>query len=126
MTSPGWTKTLSNMWIKRGELYWVNLNPSKGSEQAGRRPVLILQNDIGNELAPTTIIAPLTTKSFTKEYPTNVNLPKGTGGLKSDSTVLLSQIRTIDKIRLQEKIGFLTVGDLQKVERAAKISLGLG
>ena len=113
------------MSIKRGELYWVNLNPSKGSEQAGRRPVLILQNDIGNELAPTTIVAPLTTKSFTKEYPTNVNLPKGTGGLKSDSTVLLSQIRTIDKARLEEKAGSLSNFYLDKVDRAVKISLGL-
>lgn len=113
------------MLIKCGELYWVNLNPSKGSEQAGRRPVLILQNDIGNELAPTTIVAPLTTKSFSKEYPTNVNLPKGTAGLKTDSTVLLSQIRTIDKSRLEEKMGSLKTPDMDKVERSIKISLGL-
>jgi|SRR3989338_7922544 len=113
------------MSIRRGELFWVNLNPAKGSEQAGRRPVLILQNDIGNELAPTTIIAPVTTKSFTKEYPTNVNLPKGIGGLKSDSTVLLSQIRTIDKMRLEERIGFLPAAYLERIERAAKTSLGL-
>ena len=113
------------MSIKRGEIFWVNLNPSKGSEQSGRRPVLILQNDIGNELAPTTIIAPLTTKSFSKEYPTNVNLPKGIGGLKSDSTVLLSQIRTIDKTRVEERIGFLPSNYLRKVDMAVKISLGL-
>lgn len=113
------------MSIKRGEIYWVNLNPAKGSEQAGRRPVLILQNDIGNELAPTTIIAPLTTKSFTKEYPTNVNLSKGLGGLKSDSTVLLSQIKTIDKSRLEERIGSLPSISMNRVERAIKISLAL-
>ena len=113
------------MSIKRGELYWGNLSPSKGSEQRGQRPVLILQNDIGNELAPTTIIAPLTTKSLTKEYPTNVNLPKGTGGLNSDSTVLLSQIRTVDKVRLEGRIGLLPLPYLQKVERAVKISLAL-
>ncbi len=103
----------------------MNLNPTKGSEQTGRRPVLIIQNDIGNELAPTTIIAPITTKSFSKVYPTNVNFPKGTGGLKSDSTVLLSQIRTVDKTRLEERIGFLSGDYLEKVNRAIKISLGL-
>ena len=111
--------------IRRGDLFWVNLNPTRGSEQAGRRPVLILQNNVGNELASTTIIAPLTTKKFSKEYPVNVALPKGTAGLKSDSTVLLSQIRTIDKSRLEEKIGTLPPALMQKVERAIKISLAL-
>ena len=113
------------MSINRGDLFWVNLDPVRGSEQAGRRPVLVVQNDTGNAYAPTTIIAPLTTTAFAKEYPTNVNLPKGIGGLKSDSTVLLSQIRTVDKTRLEERIGFLPLGYLFKVERAAKISLGL-
>ena len=111
--------------IKRGDLFWINLDPGRGLEQTGRRPVLVLQNDIGNEVAPTTIVAPLTTKSFTKEYPTNVHLPKGAGGLKSDSTVLLSQIRTVDKFRLQKKLGSLSDGYLEKVDRAVKISLGL-
>jgi mRNA interferase MazF len=113
------------MLIKRGDLFWVNLNPSKGSEQAGRRPVLILQNDVGNELAPTTIIAPLTTKSFSKEYPTNVNIPKGTAGLKTNSTVLLSQIRTIDKTRLEDQIGTLPAPYLRNINRAIEITLGL-
>jgi len=113
------------MLIKRGDLFWVNLDPTRGSEQAGRRPVLVIQNDIGNEVAPTTIIAPLTTKSFSKEYPTNVHLPSGIGGLKSNSTILLSQIRTIDKSRLQKKIGHLSETYLEKVNRAIKISLGL-
>ncbi len=113
------------MSIKRGDLYWVNLDPSKGSEQKGRRPVLVIQNDVGNSLAPTTIIAPLTTKSFLKQYPTNVHLPKGTSGLKSDSTVLLSQIRTVDKNRLEARIGALRGHDLEKVNRAIEISLGL-
>ncbi len=113
------------MHIKRGDLYWVNLDPVKGSEQAGRRPVLVLQNDIGNQYSPTTIIAPLTTTKFPKEYPTNVLLVKGTGGLKSDSTVLLSQIRVIDKIRLESKIGRLTKKWMEKVEVALKASLDL-
>ena len=95
------------MSIKRGDLFYVDLNPTKGSEQKGRRPVLVLQNDIGNEVSPTTIVAPLTTKSFTKEYPTNVNVPKEMGGLKENSSVLLSQIRTIDQSRLENKIGHL-------------------
>ena len=111
--------------IKRGELFWVDLNPARGSEQKGRRPVLVLQNDIGNEVAPTTIVAPLTTKSFSKEYPTNVNLPKGVGGLDADSTILLSQIRTVDKSRLEKKIGNIPSSYVKKVDVAIKISLGL-
>lgn len=113
------------MSIKRGDLFWVNLNPTRGSEQAGRRPVLVIQNDVGNEAGPTTIVASLTTRSFSKEYPTNVHLPKGINGLKSDSTILLSQIRTVDKIRLEKKIGQLSKDYLDKVDRAIKISLGL-
>lgn len=113
------------MSIKRGELFWVNLDPARGSEQRGRRPVLVIQNDVGNEVAPTTIIAPLTTKSFSKEYPTNVNIPKGVGGLGSPSTILLSQVRTIDKLRLETKIGILPPSYLRKVDSALKISLGL-
>ena len=113
------------MLIKRGDLFWVNLDPTRGSEQAGRRPVLVIQNDIGNEVAPTTIIAPLTTKSFSRIYPTSVRIPKGVSGLAVDSTVLLSQIRTIDKTRLEQKIGFLPPTYLEKVDGAIKVSLGL-
>ena len=113
------------MSIRRGDFFYVDLNPTKGSEQRGRRPVLILQNDIGNEVSPTTIIAPLTTKSFTKEYPTNVNVPKGVAGLKENSTILLSQIRTIDKSRLEHKIGHLPETYMNKVDEAMRVSLGL-
>ena len=111
---------------KRGEIWTVNLDPTVGHKIKKSRPSVIIQNNIGNEIAPTTIIAPLTTKSFSKEYPSNVNLPKGTGGLKSDSTVLLSQIRTLDKTRLEEKIGSLPENYLIRVDHAIKISLGLG
>ncbi len=104
------------MSIKRGDLF---------SEQAGRRPVLVIQNDVGNEYAPTTIVAPLTTKDFSKIYPVNVHIPKGIGGLNQDGTVLLSQIRTVDKSRLQKKIGHLPPAYLAKVNEAIKISLGL-
>lgn len=111
--------------IKRGDLFWIDLDPAKGSEQAGRRPVVVIQNDIGNEFAPTVIIAPLTTKNFTKKYPTNVPLPGFASGLKEDSTVLLSQIRTVDKKRLEKKIGHLSPLRLAEVDQAIKISLGL-
>jgi mRNA interferase MazF len=111
------------MSIKRGEIYLANLDPTRGSEQSGFRPVLVIQNDIGNEYAPTTIIAPITTKIFSKEYPTNVNVPKALGVLKADSTVLLSQIRTIDKTRLEKKIGRLPESYLHKVNAALRISL---
>lgn len=113
------------MSIKRGDLFYVNLDPTKGSEQAGTRPVLVIQNDSGNEYAPTVIIAPLTTKAFTKRYPTNVNVPRETAGLKEDSTVLLSQIRTIDKGRLERKLGYLPASLLREVDEAIKVSLGL-
>ena len=92
------------MLIKRGDIFYVNLDPAKGSEQAGTRPVLVIQNDIGNEYAPTVIIAPLTSRIFSKRYPTNVHLSKGVAGLREESAALLSQIRTIDKQRLERKM----------------------
>ena len=111
--------------IKRGDLFWADLNPVKGSEQAGRRPVLVIQNNIGNEFSPTTIIAPITTVKFLKEYPTNVFLSKGTAGLKVDSTVLLSQIRVVDKSRLESRIGHLSEKLINEVDVVIKVSLGL-
>lgn len=113
------------MLIRRGDLFWVNLSPTKGSEQSGKRPVVILQNNIGNEFAATTIIAPLTTANYKKEYPTNVFFPKGVAGLKFDTTALLSQIRVIDKLRLEDKIGSLPESFIIKINKAIKVSLGL-
>ncbi len=113
------------MLIKRGDVFWVSLNPTRGSEQAGRRPVVIIQNDVGNELASTTIIAPLTTKQFSKPYPTNVEIPKEAVGLDSNSIVLLSQIRTIDKSRLEKKIGQLPDLYMEKINQAIRVSLDL-
>lgn|SRR3989338_5309132 len=113
------------MLIKRGDVFWVSLDPTKGSEQAGRRPVLVIQNDIGNAVAPTVIIAPLTTKGFVKDFPMNVRVPRGIAGLRQDSTVLLSQIRTIDKLRLEQKIGHLPSTYMEQVNHAISISLGL-
>lgn len=111
--------------IRRGDLFWVDLNPVRGSEQAGRRPVVVIQNDIGNEVAPTVIVAPLTTTGFTKPYPINVHIPRGVAGLNANSTMLLSQIRTIDKTRLDRKIGHLPPAHLEQVDQAICISLGL-
>jgi len=113
------------MLIRRGDLFYVNLDPTKGSEQSGARPIVVIQNDVGNEYAPTVIIAPLTTKSFAKRYPTNVNAPRGTAGLTEDSTVLLSQIRTIDKGRLERKLGHLPSALMGEIDEAIKVSLGL-
>lgn len=113
------------MSVKRGDIFYVDLNPTKGSEQAGRRPVLVIQNDIGNEMSPTVIIAPLTKKNFSKEYPTNVHIKKGISSIREDSIVLLSQIRTIDKNRLERKVGSISGELLRKVDEAIKISLGL-
>ena len=113
------------MSIKRGDVFYVDLDPTKGSEQAGIRPVLVIQNDVGNEYAPTVIIAPFTTRLFSKRYPTNVPAPKGTAGLKEDSTVLLSQIRTLDKSRLERKTGHLVPSIMTEVDKAIKVSLGL-
>ena len=111
--------------VKRGDVFYVDLNPTKGSEQSGRRPVLVIQNDVGNEHAPTVIVAPLTTRKPSKEYPTNVNIKKGIAGLKEDSAVLLSQIRTIDKTRLGKKVGSLPADIMLKIDDAIKISLGI-
>lgn len=113
--------------IKRGEIYFADITKydSKGSEQSGRRPVLILQNDIGYKFSPTTIIAIVTTKSK-RELPTHVLIHKDElNGLKYDSVVALEQITTIDKDRIQFKIGELSNEDNLKVMEAMKISLAM-
>ena len=111
--------------IVRGEIVVANLEPVEGSEQGGIRPVLIIQNDTINKHAPTTIIAPITSKIYTKEYPTNVIIKKEDSKLKLDSTILLNQIRTIDKKRIVRKIGVLDNFTMNKVDRAVKVSLSL-
>lgn len=109
--------------IRRGTLYYGDLDPVKGSEQGGYRPVLILQNNIGNEYSPTVIVAPITSRIKSK-LPTHVKL-KDMKGLEKDSVVLLEQIRTIDKIRLDEKIGCLNRFQMRKVDEALRISVGV-
>lgn len=111
--------------IKRGDIALVNLEPIKGSEQGGIRPCLIIQNNQGNKYSPLTIIAPLTSKVFTKEFPTNVFILKEDSGLNKDSTILLNQIRTIDKSRITKKISTLSIEIMNKADLAIRISLAL-
>ena len=113
------------MQIKRGDIFLANLEPAKGSEQGGIRPVLIIQNDISNKHSPVTIISAITSKIFEKEYPTNVFVSKEDSKLDKDSTVLLNQIRTIDSSRLMKKIGLLDNFTMNQVDMAIKISLAL-
>lgn len=111
--------------IKRGDIVLVDLEPVKGSEQGKIRPALIIQNDISNQFSPTTIIAPITSKIYTKEYPTNVYVSKEESKLDKDSTIMLNQIRTIDKTRIIKKISSLNNYLMKKVELSIKISLSL-
>ncbi len=113
------------MKISRGDIILANLEPVIGSEQGRTRPVLIIQNNDSNEFSPTTIIAPITTKVYTKEFPTNVEIEADESKLKNKSTILLNQIRTIDKSRLIKRISFLSKEIMNKVDLAIKISLGL-
>lgn len=110
--------------IKRGELYYADLSPVVGSEQGGIRPVLIVQNDIGNKYSPTIIAAAITSKLTKANLPTHIELSAPEFGLQKDSVILLEQIRTIDKRRLKERIGLLPSGLMKKVEKALQISLG--
>jgi mRNA interferase MazF len=111
--------------IKRGDIFLVNLEPTKGREQGGIRPVLIIQNNLYNKYSPVVIAAAITSKSFEKEYPTNVFISKTDSHLEKDSTILLNQIRTIDKSRIIKKNGFLSSFLMHKVDMALKISLAL-
>ncbi len=99
--------------LKRGYIIIANLEPVVGSEQGGTRPVLVIQNDQGNKYSPTTIIAPITSNKISKEFPTNVFIGKNDSNLDKDSTVLLNQIKTIDKRRIVKKLGFLDEFSMQ-------------
>lgn len=113
------------MEIYRGDIVIVDFEPVKGSEQGGIRPALIIQNNLGNKFSTTTIVAPITAKDFTKNYPTNVFISSKNSGLKKDSTVLLNQIKTIDKRRIKKVVGKLNENLLWKVDQEIKISLDL-
>lgn len=113
------------MIIKKGDIFLANLEPVKGSEQGGIRPVLIIQNDISNQHSPVTIIAAITSRVYDKEFPTNVKLLSVDSGLPKDSTVLLNQIRTIDKSRIIKKLKNLDKNLMNKIDLAIMISLDL-
>ena len=113
------------MLVKRGELYYADLSPVVGSEQGGIRPILIVQNDIGNKYSPTVIAAAITSKLNKAKLPTHIELASSEYGLEKDSVVLLEQIRTIDKVRLKEKIGELSELKMMQVNKAMMISLGV-
>ncbi len=108
---------------KRGEIWMINFNSGRGSEQRGIRPALIIQNDTGNQFASTTIVAAITTTI--KKYPVTVFVPKGKGGLKEESMVNFTQILTVDKGRLTKKVGTLEIGKMREVDEAIRISLGV-
>ena len=112
------------MLVKRGELYYADLSPVIGSEQGGVRPVLVVQNDVGNKYSPTVIAAAVTSQLGKAKLPTHIALSAGDFGLQKDSVVLLEQIRTIDKRRLRERIGELPMDLMQKVNDGLMISLG--
>lgn len=110
--------------IKRGEIYYADLSPVVGSEQGGVRPVLLLQNDIGNKYSPTVIVAAITSQIHKAKIPTHIELPSHNYFLPKDSVVLLEQIRTIDKSRLKERISMLDSQKMREINRAILISLG--
>ena len=109
--------------VYRGEMYYADLSPVIGSEQGGLRPVLIVQNDVGNKHSPTTIVAPITSRFTKKPLPTH--LPLSNCGLAKDSIALCEQLRTIDKRRLREKLGSMDEKDKVALDKAIEISLGL-
>ena len=109
--------------IKRGEIYYANLSPVIGCEQDGIRPVIILQNDVGNKYSPTTIVAPITSKRTKIIFTTHIGIQ--TEGLEKDSMVLLEQIRTVDKKRLEYIIGNADTRPLEKITRAIAVSCGI-
>lgn len=111
--------------IRRGEIYYADLSPVVGSEQGGTRPVLIVQNDIGNRFSPTVIAAAITSQKYKTALPTHISVDAVESGLAKDSVVLLEQVRTIDKKRLKEKMGILNETDMGRVDRALSVSLGI-
>lgn len=110
--------------IKRGEIYYADLSPVVGSEQGGVRPVLIIQNDVGNKYSPTVIVSAITSQLGKAKLPTHIELPSSQYNLPKDSVALLEQIRTLDKRRLKGKVTHLSDSKMKEVDRAILISLG--
>ena len=111
--------------VKRGDIYYADLSPVIGSEQGGVRPVLVVQNDIGNKYSPTVIAAAITSQINKAKLPTHIEISASEYGLVKDSVVLLEQIRTIDKRRLKEKIGHIDEEQMVKVNDAISVSFGI-
>ncbi|MFW5786759.1 MAG: type II toxin-antitoxin system PemK/MazF family toxin [Halanaerobiales bacterium] len=113
------------MEVNRGDVFYADLNPVIGSEQGGVRPVVVIQNDIGNKYSPTVIVAAITSRINKAKLPTHVEISCNNNKLDKDSVILLEQIRTLDKKRLQRKVTSLNKDTLKKVDKAIEISLGL-
>lgn len=113
------------MTIQRGDFFFADLNPYRGSEQGGQRPVLIIQNDVGNKFSPTVIVAVITSKITKAKLPTHVEINSSTIGLIKNSVITLEQIRTIDKSRLIHKLGTIEPEKMEKVDEAILKSLGM-
>ena len=114
-----------NTIVKRGDIFYADLSPVIGSEQGGVRPVLVVQNDIGNKYSPTVIVVAITSQINKAKLPTHLEISAKEFGLAKDSVVLLEQIRTVDKQRLKDKIGKCSLRFMEKVDKALYISLGL-
>ncbi len=112
--------------VRRGDIFYADLSPVIGSEQGGLRPVLIVQNDVGNKYSPTVIAAAITSKLSKAKLPTHIDIPAKDVGLTKDSVILLEQIRTIDKKRLKERMGHLDDSTMNEVNNAISVSFGLG
>ena len=117
-------RSVNNMIVKRGDVYYADLSPIVGSEQGGVRPVLVLQNDVGNKYSQTIIVSAITSQLNKTKLPTHIPLETNSG-LSKNSVVLLEQIRTIDKQRLKEKIGHIDEGTMKQVNDALSISFGM-
>lgn len=113
------------MEVTRGDIYYADLSPVVGSEQGGVRPVLIVQNDVGNKHAPTVIVAAITSQISKSKLPTHIDLPANMYGLSKDSVVLMEQVRTLDKRRLKEKTGKIDNRLMKKVDFALAVSFGM-
>lgn len=111
--------------VKRGDIYYADLSPVVGSEQGGLRPVLIIQNDVGNKYSPTVIAAAITSRMGKTKLPTHIDVYAERAGLARDSIVLLEQLRTLDKRRLREKLGHLDEQMMMQIDTAIAVSLGL-
>ncbi|MBR5538148.1 MAG: type II toxin-antitoxin system PemK/MazF family toxin [Clostridia bacterium] len=116
---------MDNSIVRRGEIYYADLSPVVGSEQGGMRPVLIVQNDVGNRYSPTVIAAAITSQQNKARLPTHIEIEARTYGLSKNSVVLLEQMRTLDKRRLRERMGCLDEKAMQRVDGAIAVSLGL-